>query len=575
MHNSNRHLLIMGCSATKMDWVSSIPAIERYDGPMYRVLRNFLRESFWPSSLSVAVLSAKFGLIGGLYPIEWYDRRMDNLRALELRENCTRTLLNWGQTHGKVSLLLGKTYLSAIDLIQLNSNGIIANVIDGPIGMKLNGLRRLLNNMNSQPKKPFPISNHNKMIYFLPDWDDMLDIEYDFKEDRFSASKKSDRNEKHCQVVMKPLRICDGILVSLAQNSAAKGILKKFTSTDVRALAPESIRERFGLSEDQWAFGDCGAFSYVNEEIPTFTTEQAVSLYHVYGFDFGASVDHIPMPIIYRNGEKVQLSTTEQEKRVKLTKENAAAFIELAKKRKCSFMPVGIIQGTTPESYARQLHEYVEMGYEYIGIGGLVPRSDSDILAVAEALEKTKAPIKRELWIHFFGVFRPKIHPKIREMGISSFDSATYFRKAWLRSDQNYLGVDEQWYAAIRVPMTSDPRTLKRLEESRLPFNELQRLEQRALKALHDYGSRKRSLKSTLQAVEEYDFLLSRGESHGSNLIKQYKRTLVSRTWEMCRCPVCSHIGIDVVIFRGYNRNKRRGAHNTFMLYNITKKGRN
>jgi hypothetical protein len=69
--------------------------------------------------------------------------------------------------------------------------------------------------------------------------------------------------------------------------------------------------------------------------------------------------------------------------------------------------------------------------------------------------------------------------------------------------------------------------------------------------------------------VEQYDIMLNRGVDHGRNLSWAYRRTLEARPWEKCQCNVCTSIGMDVLIFRGSNRNKRRGAHNTLMLYQI------
>jgi len=166
-------------------------------------------------------------------------------------------------------------------------------------------------------------------------------------------------------------------------------------------------------------------------------------MYQLYGFDLGASVDHIPLPIF---------SSEERERRLELTRTNAKRFIELHKIRKCTFVPVGVIQGTDPESYARELKAYKEMGYAHVGIGGLVPRSDKEILAVMQALGRERKAMKRAPWMHLFGVYRPKIHRQLYKLGAASFDSATYFRKAWLRSDQNYLNADGSWHAAIRIP---------------------------------------------------------------------------------------------------------------------------
>src|SRR5258708_10513961 len=470
MHYANRHLIVLGCSASKFHTSGGLPAIDRYDGPLYRVLRLFLRETMWPVPLSVAVLSARYGLIGGLAPIEYYDQSMDQHRAAQLIDGSTETLIRWGQSHNQVSLVLGKNYLPALNLNELHYHGIQSSVIEGQIGEKLHSLRSLLHDLGQEPRVNKPTPQQHRTLYFLPDWDDMLDVDFNFNKDRFSSINKLDRDEQHCIQVMQPERMCDGIVVSLAQHFGSKGVLKKFAPTDIQALAPESIRAKFGLSSNQWVFGDCGAFTYVNEPNPTITTEQAISMYQLYGFDLGASVDHIPFPAITVNNEKVMLTESDRKQRIKLTRDNAEAFIRLHKRRKCTFTPVGTIQALTPDDYATQFLEYIEMGYRHVAIGGLIPKSDAEIVETVQALGKAKANCKQDIWIHLFGVFRPKIQSQFRQEGITSFDSATYFRKAWLRSDQNYLGVDGQWYAAIRVPMTSDARTRLRLRASGVPL---------------------------------------------------------------------------------------------------------
>lgn len=72
--NSGKQLVVLGCSATKVEAEKPLPAINLYDGLFFRVLRSFLRDYHWPVlrdyhwpvPLSVAVLSAKYGIIGGL-----------------------------------------------------------------------------------------------------------------------------------------------------------------------------------------------------------------------------------------------------------------------------------------------------------------------------------------------------------------------------------------------------------------------------------------------------------------------------------------------------------------------------
>ena len=44
--------------------------------------------------------------------------------------------------------------------------------------------------------------------------------------------------------------------------------------------------------------------------------------------------------------------------------------------------------------------------------------------------------------------------------------------------------------------------------------------------------------------------------------IEQYRETLADAPWKKCGCTVCKAAGVEVVLFRGSERNKRRGFHN-------------
>jgi hypothetical protein len=267
-----------------------------------------------------------------------------------------------------------------------------------------------------------------------------------------------------------------------------------------------------------------------------------------------------------RDGSKLELSDTERRARVKTTKKNAERFIDLAKKRQVGFTPVGTIQALDAVGYAKTARLYHQLGYRHIALGGLVPLPDMLVEEIVTKVMAVVATLKPRPWVHLFGVFRPKLQAKFRELKVDSFDSASYFRKAWLRSDQNYLAPSGKWYAALRVPMTSDGRTRKRLEQSGLDLASLQAQEYQVLKLLCQFDRDEVSVQEVLDAVIEYDERLTRS-SDACSMRARYEQTLKDRPWRSCDCPFCKQLGIHVLIFRGTNRNKRRGAHNTLMLY--------
>lgn len=74
MEKSQRHrLLILACSATKRSRPGWIPAIDRYDGPVWQTLRAIGPDR---PDTKIAVLSARYGFIDSRSPIENYDTRL-------------------------------------------------------------------------------------------------------------------------------------------------------------------------------------------------------------------------------------------------------------------------------------------------------------------------------------------------------------------------------------------------------------------------------------------------------------------------------------------------------------------
>ena len=562
----DRKLLIVGCSAVKRTSGGFLPALDRYDGPVYRVMRRFLRDHRWPDDVSVGVLSAEHGLFGIFKNIEHYDKRMDRTTAALQAPSCTATLSRWAPDHRSVHISVGKDYLPAIQP-GISELGLSPFFLRGGIGSKQQQVKTFFHDACAAPRaKPRLEPDSGRCLYFLPDWDDMLDPAFDFEADAFSAPRRSDRGDRHCAQLMKPDRISDGMLISLAQCETRKGLLKLPEGTGIDSLRPPPIRRHFGLDDSQYLFGDCGAFTYVAEKYPTMTVDRAVALYESYGFDFGAAVDHIPVKTIHTKGHTEYLSQAERQERINITEDNAISFIDSARQRKAQFIPVGILHGLDPDGYKSAVGRYYEYGYRHMAIGGLVPQSDMLVQQIVTAVTSEADRMPTRPWIHLFGIYRPKLQSLFRHLGVNSFDSATYFRKAWLRSDQNYLSVNGEWFAAIRVPMTSDGRTRRKLEESGTDIEVLRLKERHVLDLLCRYGREEAGLDDALEAVLDYDAHLTR-RCETRSMRDRYRRTLQKRPWLECSCNFCRDLGIHMLIFRGANRNRRRGAHNTLMLY--------
>lgn len=324
-------------------------------------------------------------------------------------------------------------------------------------------------------------------------------------------------------------------------------------------------------------FGDCGAFSYAGEPTPPFSPEEAAQLYNKFSFDIGASVDHIPLPTItVRQADgtikKEFLSKSTRYRRMYLTRDYAEKFLSFWREQKYNFIPLGVIQGIDYSSYEKRLHEYIDMGYEHIALGGLVPRSDDEILkilcSVRRGLQARAQGKRNNLWLHLFGILRPRLQPIFKELGVSSIDSASYFRKAWLRSDQNYLSPDgSRWYGTIRIPISGSKPMREAAVAAGIKHITLAEMEQECLNAVKGYNGSSGTNARILESIDRYGPLLER-KSEDNHFTDKHALLLKEKPWEKCTCPFCQDTGIQVVVFRGASRNKRRGLHNTWVLYN-------
>jgi len=411
--------------------------------------------------------------------------------------------------------------------------------------------------------------------YFLPDWEDRLDPDFDFVRDIYSKGHEQNPYEHDVyahQLFKEPPY--DGILLSLSvfqsKISLANGGNASYT---IRGISDIRKYLKIPSNSKLEVMGDCGAFGYVNEDsppLPFYSVKNVASLYEKLGFDYGVSVDHLVVKyVLERNpetGEKERRYLTLREKvnRVKITLDNAQEFLRYHKKHSCKFKPMGVAQGYDVKSYWDSVSSLIGIGYNYIGIGSLVQYHSSFVIQVLKAIQ----PLIKDRPVHLFGILRPEFVKEFEALGVTSLDSTSFLRKAWLRSGQNYLGSNGDWYTAIRVPQSDNARLVKNAATNGYSTRDLVKLERRALKALSDYDARKIGLRKALNSVIKYDELLIRSADE-NGMRKKYERTLREKPWGSCSCEMCKELGIHIVIFRGCNRNKRRGLHNTWLFHQM------
>lgn len=134
----HQRLLIISCSNRKNKFESSIRAWQLYDGVLFRSLKKIENDGDWPSSLSVLILSAEYGLISRETKISYYDRLMSLQRAKELSSSVHHELRLFLMRNEwqEIVLSMGNVYLQTLANFKWPAF-IRVGVVPGRIGEKI------------------------------------------------------------------------------------------------------------------------------------------------------------------------------------------------------------------------------------------------------------------------------------------------------------------------------------------------------------------------------------------------------------------------------------------------------
>lgn len=308
--------------------------------------------------------------------------------------------------------------------------------------------------------------HRKKLRYFIPEWDDLVDPDYDFQTDTHSGGSGDWSNEVYAHQ-MYPEPNYDGILMSRAVAEKSKKKKARINAMGVHRFL--RVPREFPI------MGDCGAFDYIMEEKPPYTTEDVLDYYTRLDFDYGVSVDHLIV------------SATEHQKnfRYDLTIHNADDFLKQHRKADLNWEPIAAVQGWDAASYAKAAAQYVKMGYRYIALGGLVRSPSRSILEIIGAVREKVPP---SVQIHLFGVARLDALRSFQEAGVQSVDSASYLRQAWMRINQSYASLNGP-YAALRIPEAGKSFRAKHMEQHvGLTEERILKLEKDALRCVRQFA---------------------------------------------------------------------------------------
>jgi len=430
------------------------------------------------------------------------------------------------------------------------------------------------------------------MKYYIPEWDDQVDPGYDFASDAYSEDHFADRRKDvyMWEIFRQNAVPFDGVLVSLMSINGKGKKRREITEKG-------GLHEYLRLPANIPIIADCGAWGYIKEDHPPFDAIQVLDFYKELGVQEAVTVDHLVIPQVRKNGTVVALDISQ---RMKVTLDNGIKGFEAWKKEyeDCFDLLVSV-QGLRLDDYMNMYRTYLEHGITSFAFGGLAKKPTDFVARIIERLiedikHRNDLKVKR---IHFFGLGRTSLFSKLREieqLGTHvSFDTASWLRRAWLGGGYYYVdskGLHE--YTAIRVPMSDTGRSSfkgKRKLGADADLLGLRKSETECLQTLRSFERNDTTLEEALLSVKQYDTKLL-GEFEKSlvwktpnpddrskkmsellrffkSLERRYEDMLRDRPWTKCDCPICRSIGIEVVLFRGNDRNRRRGFHNVYTMY--------
>ena len=269
-----------------------------------------------------------------------------------------------------------------------------------------------------------------------------------------------------------------------------------------KAISPKRVKTlRQDIHFQGTIIGDSGAHSYRAEDDPPYSCQELLEFYAAGEFNYGMILDMVASPWVKAGG----LSPEELERRLQVTLVNAEKCLELQARYQYPVKLLGVVQGWNVESYRRCAKELLKLGFEYIAIAGQrkISLLKESILAIQDEIQQAQASVK----IHVLGTGSPKILDFYVKQGIDSFDSATWFRQAWMSGKNNYFMVE---------------------------------------------GKKHTSYRATRIGLGDFD-----------------PAELSWETSVSCPCAICRAVGQQILLFRGHERNTRRGFHNIYQYIQL------
>ena len=401
------------------------------------------------------------------------------------------------------------------------------------------------------------------MRYFYADSLDLVDPTFDFVGEESVRGRIPQRDDIYAHQLYAPDRPYDGILVSKWLVDGHGGQSRYSQAQRQRFLRDGAQRFlRFPADgsfdpEQHPILGDCGAFNYAKEVEPPFAVNDVVEFYQMCGFTHGLSVDHMILDYGTGYDDGTVPVPEEARRRSELTQTLAAEFLQTCSRDRVRFQAIGVAQGWSPKSYASSVRALAKMGYDYVALGSMVPLKTPDIQAVLSAV---RDETQGQLRLHLLGITRLEAFTSFADAGVVSLDSTSPLRQGV--KEGIYYG-DGGPYMTVRIPQTDVyPKLINSIRSGFVRQEDAMRAERESLEMVAAFDTGAVSADALVTHLQKYESMYG-----GKSPWNEVRRTLAERPWNRCPCGVCRALGIQVVVFRGANRNRRRGFHNLWYTH--------
>ncbi|NEU59178.1 DUF6884 domain-containing protein [Halorussus sp. MSC15.2] len=241
---------------------------------------------------------------------------------------------------------------------------------------------------------------------------------------------------------------------------------RAFHSDFKKSDIPDALTDAVDLMTDEWPEKWP---VYVDEYEPTIRTEEDADVEPFTAENFQGDIDAVLERL--KTDPRAVYRENDAEFRYELTLRNAQEMYDLYHDGDYPFRLMVAIQGWNAESYADAADTVLDIGYNYLGIGGVAGSPIHAVRKIVKGVGKTVKEFEREhdtrVDSHVFGFAKTEGFETVGRSGMTSFDSASMLRSAWTGGQNYRLDADER-YDAIRVRYPSNRDTLDEAIEKSL-----------------------------------------------------------------------------------------------------------